>query len=197
MGINAGTSAITGVYLGDQLLTKGGGGSATENIQAAINAADTAELIHYMQGLETIAASQTAMQAIAASPVAMKEVAANQIVMSAVIASQTAMQAVTASSTAMQAVAASSTAMNVLYDHKKRLSGARQSISGKLIILEISQSNTFSKTEYGYAMLSDNSTPNWGNYRSKYAYFRKFKKYCTYIKNDAEYDDWVDYYEIK
>lgn len=64
MGINAGASAITGVYLGDQLLTKGGG-SATENIQAAIDAPDTAELVHYIQGPDAILTTPAAMTAIA------------------------------------------------------------------------------------------------------------------------------------
>lgn len=65
MGINAGASAITGVYLGDQLLTKGGDGSATENIQAAIDAPDTAELVHYIQGPDAILTTPAAMTAIA------------------------------------------------------------------------------------------------------------------------------------
>lgn len=65
MGINAGASAITGVYLGDQLLTNGGGGSATENIQAAIDAPDTAELVHYIQGPDAILTAPAAMTAIA------------------------------------------------------------------------------------------------------------------------------------
>lgn len=65
MGINAGASAITGVYLGDQLLTKGGGRSATENIQAAIDAPDTVELVHYIQGPDSILTSPAAMTAIA------------------------------------------------------------------------------------------------------------------------------------
>lgn len=65
MGINAGASAITGVYLGDQLLTKGGGGSATENIQAAIDAPDAAELVHYIQGPDSILTTPAAMTAIA------------------------------------------------------------------------------------------------------------------------------------
>lgn len=65
MGINAGASAITGVYLGDQLLTGGGGGSAMENIQAAIDAPDTAELVHYIQGPDAILTAPAAMTAIA------------------------------------------------------------------------------------------------------------------------------------
>lgn len=65
MGINAGASAITGVYLGDQLLTNGGGGSATENIQAAIDAPDTVELVHYIQGPDAILTTPAAMTAIA------------------------------------------------------------------------------------------------------------------------------------
>lgn len=65
MGINAGASAITGVYLGDQLLTKGGGGSATENIQSAIDAPDTTELVHYIQGPDAILTAPAAMTAIA------------------------------------------------------------------------------------------------------------------------------------
>lgn len=184
MGINAGAIAITGVYLGDQLLTKGGGGNATENIQAAIDAADTAELIHYMQGLETIAASPAAMQAIAASTVAMKELAANQTVMSQVIASQT----------AMQAIAANTVAMDALYAKGSR---TYSSVSGKLIILEISSGNYFTVNRYGWAQLSDGSTPSWDKYRSKYSYFRQFKTYCTYIKSDSDNDDWIYYYMIE
>ena len=224
MGINAGAIAITGVYLGDQLLTKGGGGNATENIQAAIDAADTAELIHYMQGLETIAASPAAMQAIAASTVAMKELAENQTVMSQVIASQTAMQAITASpvamkevaasqptiqaiaaspaamqaitasTVAMQAIAASTVAMDALYAYGSR---TYSSVSGKLIILEISSGNYFTVNRYGWAQLSDGSTPSWDKYRSKYSYFRQFKTYCTYIKSDSDNDDWIYYYMIE
>ncbi|MDD7319241.1 MAG: hypothetical protein PUG74_11315, partial [Prevotellaceae bacterium] len=129
----------------------------------------------------------TAMQAVAASSTAMQAVAA----------SSTAMQAVAASSTAMQAVAASSTAMHALYDRKQRLSGGSRSKSGKLIILEISSGNAFDVTKYGFATLSNGSKPNWNNYLSKYSYFSQFKTYCTYIKNDTDPSDWIDYYEIK
>ena len=106
------------------------------------------------------------------------------------------MAAVAASSTAMAAVAASATALDVLYAKKKRMSGGSASLSGKFIILEISGDNVFKVGQYGYATLSDGSQPNWDNYKNKYAYFKQFKKYATYMRNDTEGDDWIDYFQV-
>ena len=134
------------------------------------------------------------MTAIAASQVAMAAVAASQVAMAAVAASNTATKAIAASQTALNAIAGSTTALDALYAKKSRLTGASASKSGKFIILEISANSAFDTSRYGYATLSDGSQPNWQDYKSKYAYFKQFKKIATYIKNDTEGDDWIDYF---
>lgn len=96
----------------------------------------------------------------------------------------------------MAAVAASATALDALYAKKKRMSGGSASLSGKFIILEISGDNAFKIGQYGYATLSDGSQPNWDNYKNKYAYFKQFKKYATYMRNDTDGDDWIDYFQV-
>ena len=116
--------------------------------------------------------------------------------MAGVAADATAMNAVAASSTAMNAVAASTTALDALYARKKRMSGGSASKTGKFIILEISASNAFNTSKYGYATLSDGSKPDWGSYVAKYAFFKKYPKYATYMKNDTDSDDYIDYFDI-
>lgn len=115
--------------------------------------------------------------------------------MAAVAASQTAMAAVAASSTALSAIAASTTALDALYAKKKRMSGASASLSGKFIILQISNDNAFDTSQYGYATLSDGSKPKWDSYKDKYAYFKQYKKIATYMKNDTDSNDWIDYFQ--
>nr|DAJ20627.1 MAG TPA: Tail fiber protein [Myoviridae sp. ctyhU11] len=115
--------------------------------------------------------------------------------MTAVAASQTAMAAIAASSTALSAIAASTTALDAIYAKKKRMSGASASLSGKFIILQISNDNAFDTSRYGYATLSDGSKPKWDSYKDKYAYFKQYKKIATYMKNDTDSDDWIDYFQ--
>jgi hypothetical protein len=126
----------------------------------------------------------------------MAGVAADATAMNAVAASSTAMNAVAASSTAMNAVAASTTAMDALYARKKQMKGGSASKSGKFIILEISQSNAFNTSKYGYATLSDGSKPDWSSYLAKYAFFQKYPKYATYMRNDTDSDDYIYYFDI-
>ena len=134
------------------------------------------------------------MKAVAASSTAMAAVAASSTAMTAVAASSVATSAIAASTTALTAIAGSTTALDALYAKKSRLTGASASKSGKFIILEISSNSAFDISQYGYATLSDGSKPNWQDYKSKYAYFKHFKKIATYIKNDTEGDDWIDYF---
>lgn len=134
------------------------------------------------------------IDAVVTSQVAMAAVAASQVAMAAVAASNTATKAIAASQTALNAIAGSTTALDALYAKKSRLTGAKASKSGKFIILEISSDSAFDTSRYGYATLSDGSQPNWQDYKSKYAYFKQFKKIATYIKNDTEGDDWIDYF---
>ena len=116
--------------------------------------------------------------------------------MAGVAADATAMNAVAASSTAMNAVAASTTAMDALYARKKNMSGGSASKSGKFIILEISANNAFDTSKYGYVTLSDGSKPNWDNYLAKYAFFKQYPKYATYMRNDTDSDDYIYYFDI-
>ena len=138
----------------------------------------------------------SSMAGVAADATAMNAVAASSTAMNAVAASSTAMNAVAASSTAMNAVAASTTAMDALYARKKNMSGGSASKSGKFIILEISANNAFDTSKYGYATLSDGSKPNWGNYLAKYAFFKQYPKYATYMRNDTDSDDYIYYFDI-
>ena len=134
------------------------------------------------------------IDAVVTSQVAMAAVASSQVAMTAVAASNTATKAIAASQTALTAIAGSTTALDALYAKKSRLTGASASKSGKFIILQISNDSAFDTSRYGYATLSDGSQPNWQDYKSKYAYFKQFKKIATYIKNDTEGDDWIDYF---
>lgn len=144
--------------------------------------------------IDAVAASQVAMAAIIGNPTALNAVVTSSVAMAAVAASNTATKAIAASQTALNAIAGSTTALDALYAKKSRLTGASASKSGKFIILQISNDSAFDTSRYGYATLSDGSQPNWQDYKSKYAYFKQFKKIATYIKNDTEGDDWIDYF---
>ena len=145
---------------------------------AGLNPADYANMA-------AVASSQTAMAAIASSSTAM----------AAIASSSTAMAAIAASSIALSAIAASTTALDAIYAKKKRMSGASASLSGKFIILQISNDNACDTSRYGYATLSDGSKPKWDSYKGKYAYFKQYKKIATYMKNDTDRDDWIDYFQ--
>ena len=145
--------------------------------------------------MSAVAASSTAMAAIIGNATALNAVVSSQTAMAAVAASQTAMAAIAASSTALSAIAASTTALDAIYAKKKRMSGASASLSGKFIILQISNDNAFDTSRYGYATLSDGSKPKWDSYKDKYAYFKQYKKIATYMKNDTDSDDWIDYFQ--
>ena len=144
--------------------------------------------------MAAVAASQVAMTAIIGNATALNAVVTSQVAMAAVAASNTATKAIAASQTALNAIAGSTTALDALYAKKSRLTGASASKSGKFIILQISNDSVFNTSKYGYATLSDGSQPSWENYKGKYAFFMQYKKIATYIKNDTEGDDWIDYF---
>ena len=198
---------------------------SSSTAMAAIIANSTAlnAVVSSSAAMSAVAASQTARAAIEKSQVAkdaiaasdmatakyavgaaglkpadyanMAAVAASQTAMTAVASSQTAMTAIAASSIALSAIAASTTALDAIYAKKKRMSGASASLSGKFIILQISNDNAFDTSQYGYATLSDGSKPKWDSYKGKYAYFKQYKKIATYMKNDTDRDDWIDYFQ--
>ena len=154
---------------------------------AGLNPADYADMT-------AIAASQVAMAAVIGNATALNAVVTSQVAMTAVAASNTATKAIAASQTALNAISGSTTALDALYAKKSRLTGASASKSGKFIILQISNDSVFNTSKYGYATLSDGSQPSWENYKGKYAFFMQYKKIATYIKNDTEGDDWIDYF---
>ena len=145
--------------------------------------------------MAAIIGNSTALNAVVASSTAMAAIIGNSTALNAVVASSTAMAAIAASSTALSAIAASTTALDAIYAKKKRMSGASASLSGKFIILQISNDNAFDTSKYGYATLSDGSKPNWSSYLAKYAYFKEYKKIATYMKNDTDSNDWIDYFQ--
>ena len=153
-----------------------------------------AAVIGNATALNAVVTSSVAMTAIIGNSTALNAVVTSSVAMTAVAASNTATKAIAASQTALNAIAGSTTALDALYAKKSRLTGASTAKSGKFIILEISANSAFDTSQYGYATLSDGSKPNWQDYKSKYAYFKQFKKIATYIKNDTEGDDWIDYF---
>ena len=153
-----------------------------------------AAIIANATALNAVVTSSVAMAAVIGNTTALNAVVTSSVAMTAVAASNTATKAIAASQTALNAIAGSTTALDSLYAKKSRLTGASASKSGKFIILQISNGSAFDTSMYGYATLSDGSQPNWQDYKSKYAYFKQFKKIATYIKNDTEGDDWIDYF---
>ena len=144
--------------------------------------------------IDVVVASSTAMTAVIGNATALNAVVSSSTAMAAVAASKVATGAIAASATALAKIAGSTTALDALYAKKSRLTGASASKSGKFIILQISSSSAFSTSQYGYATLSDGSQPDWGSYLGKYEYFKQFKMVATFIKNDTESDDWIDYF---
>ena len=144
--------------------------------------------------IDAVVASSTAMTAVIGNATALNAVVSSSTAMTAVATSKVATGAIAASATALAKIAGSTTALDALYAKKSRLTGASASKSGKFIILQISSSSAFSTSKYGYATLSDGSQPDWGSYLGKYAYFKQFKMVATFIKNDTESDDWIDYF---
>ena len=144
--------------------------------------------------IDAVVSSSTAMTAVIGNATALNAVVSSQTAMTAVAASKVATGAIAASATALAKIAGSTTALDALYAKKSRLTGASASKSGKFIILQISSSSAFSTSQYGYATLSDGSQPDWGSYLGKYEYFKQFKMVATFIKNDTESDDWIDYF---
>jgi len=179
--------SASGVAMGKTVATLAGLSCSAYDDMSAVAASSTA--------MAAVASSQTAMAAIASSQTAMTAIIGNSTALNAVVSSSTAMAAIAASSIALSAIAASTTALDAIYAKKKRMSGASASLSGKFIILQISNDNAFDTSQYGYATLSDGSKPKWDSYKGKYAYFKQYKKIATYMKNDTDRDDWIDYFQ--
>ncbi len=184
-GMAADSTAMTAVAASSTAMTAV---AASSTAMTAVAASSTA--------MTAVAASSTAMTAVAASSTAMTAVAASSTAMTAVAASATAMGKIAAVDAALSKLAASTTAMDALYARKKQMKGGSASKSGKFIILEISQSNAFNTSKYGYATLSDGSKPDWSSYLAKYAFFQKYPKYATYMLNDTDSDDYIYYFDI-
>ena len=130
--------------------------------------------------INAVVSSTEAMTAVAAAPAAMQALIVNADAITAAAASETAYQAIFANAEALGAVVASKPAMEAMIASPSALSA----------------SNAFNTSSYGYATLSDGTKPNWNDYKGKYAYFKQYKKVATYMKNDTDSDDWIDYFQI-
>lgn len=170
---------------------------ALEEMLTTFSAEHTGKWMLTVYGMDAaVLEGLASMAAIAADSTAMTAVAASSTAMTAVAASATAMGKIAAVDAALSKLAASTTAMDALYARKKKLNGGSASKSGKFIILEISASNAFNTSKYGYATLSDGSKPDWSSYLAKYAFFQKYPKYATYMLNDTDSDDYIYYFDI-
>ena len=200
---SAGYSGMAGVAADSTAMTAVAASSVARNAISASpyydekikeNDMAIAKLVVGFANLES--ARYSGCAGMAADSTAMTAVAASSTAMTAVAASATAMGKIAAVDAALSKLAASTTAMDALYARKKKLNGGSASKSGKFIILEISASNAFNTSKYGYATLSDGSKPDWSSYLAKYAFFRKYPKYATYMLNDTDSDDYIYYFDI-
>ena len=200
---SAGYSGMAGVAADSTAMTAVAASSVARNAISASpyydekikeNDMAIAKLVVGFANLES--ARYSGCAGMAADSTAMTAVAASSTAMTAVAASATAMGKIAAVDAALSKLAASTTAMDALYARKKKLNGGSASKSGKFIILEISASNAFNTSKYGYATLSDGSKPDWSSYLAKYAFFQKYPKYATYMLNDTDSDDYIYYFDI-
>ena len=202
-GVAADSTAMTAVAASATAMTAVAASSVARNAISASpyydekikeNDMAIAKLVVGFANLES--ARYSGCAGMAADSTAMTAVAASSTAMTAVAASATAMGKIAAVDAALSKLAASTTAMDALYTRKKQMKGGSASKSGKFIILEISQSNAFNTSKYGYATLSDGSKPDWSSYLAKYAFFQKYPKYATYMLNDTDSDDYIYYFDI-
>ena len=202
-GVAADSTAMTAVAASATAMTAVAASSVARNAISASpyydekikeNDMAIAKLVVGFANLES--ARYSGCAGVAADSTAMTAVAASSTAMTAVAASATAMGKIAAVDAALSKLAASTTAMDALYARKKQMKGGSASKSGKFIILEISQSNAFNTSKYGYATLSDGSKPDWSSYLAKYAFFRQYPKYATYMLNDTDSDDYIYYFDI-
>ena len=202
-GVAADSTAMTAVAASATAMTAVAASSVARNAISASpyydekikeNDMAIAKLVVGFANLES--ARYSGCAGVAADSTAMTAVAASSTAMTAVAASATAMGKIAAVDAALSKLAASTTAMDALYARKKKLNGGSASKSGKFIILEISASNAFNTSKYGYATLSDGSKPDWSSYLAKYAFFRQYPKYATYMLNDTDSDDYIYYFDI-
>ena len=202
-GVAADSTAMTAVAASATAMTAVAASSVARNAISASpyydekikeNDMAIAKLVVGFANLES--ARYSGCAGMAADSTAMTAVAASSTAMTAVAASATAMGKIAAVDAALSKLAASTTAMDALYARKKKLVGGSASKSGEFIILEISQSNAFNTSKYGYATLSDGSKPDWSSYLAKYAFFQKYPKYATYMLNDTDSDDYIYYFDI-
>ena len=201
--IAASSAAMTAIAVSAVAMNAIGGNSIARDAISASSYYDAnikendmaiAKLVVGFANLES--ARYSGCAGMAADSTAMTAVAASSTAMTAVAASATAMGKIAAVDAALSKLAASTTAMDALYARKKQMKGGSASKSGKFIILEISQSNAFNTSKYGYATLSDGSKPDWSSYLAKYAFFQKYPKYATYMLNDTDSGDYIYYFDI-
>lgn len=94
-------------------------------------------------------------------------------------------------------VVSDSNILNYMWENKKQMLGAGESLTGSFIVLEISPGNSHSvNNNWGYVTLRDGTQPDWSNYKGKYKFLEQYPQIVTFMKNDTESDDYIYYYEI-
>lgn len=110
MGINAGASAITGVYLGDQLLTKGG--DIQKLIQAAIDGSKTDDLLYCLKSRELILDNYDATSALLTNDAILNELLSNDIIMPEILNNRTALRVIAENDSLLNKVISNNNAMS-------------------------------------------------------------------------------------
>lgn len=94
-------------------------------------------------------------------------------------------------------VVSDSNILNYMWENKKQMLGAGESLTGSFIVLEISSGNAHNvNNNWGYVTLRDGTQPDWSNYKGKYKFLEQYPQIVTFMKNDTESDDYIYYYEI-
>lgn len=119
MGINAGASAITGVYLGDQLLTNGG--DIQNLIQAAIDGPKADDLLYCLKSRELILDNYDATSALLTNDAIFNELFANDIIMPEILDNRTALRVIADNDSLLNKVILNNNAMRNIANNIKAL----------------------------------------------------------------------------
>lgn len=179
--------------------------NGTKDLYKILNAVFGSNFSSSIQTGDDILNSTVALQELSKNEKIIKLVMNEESFLRKLINSSFAMQNIRESTDIMQIICDSKQHMKIcvqsnvfldaLYSKRKRLASGKE-ITGKFIILDISTSNAWRDTSYGYALLKDFGNESWNDYRRKYAFVKAYPSFATYIKNDSDSDDWIDYYDI-
>ncbi len=82
-------------------------------------------------------------------------------------------------------VVSDSNILNYMWENKKQMLGAGESLTGSFIVLEISSGNAHNvNNNWGYVTLRDGTQPDWSNYKGKYKFLEQYPVIVTFMTND-------------